>query len=183
MSVWVFIQRQGACCTTNHAMNKLCQVLGSTRRAPKTQSRCPSSWPCTLRKTLSNAHGHGRTTFSHVCLHLGKHTRTLRTIVTRQNPINLDKQRVAKTTRCCERKVRMICVVFQNEGFETKRGSAVWRLDIVGLGNMNASQRRRSVLNQQCARQKPDEKKKATKRKERKKHKEMIKMFKKGTKM
>ena len=40
--------------------------VGSTRRAPKTQSRCSSSWPCTLRKTLSNAHSHGQTKFSHV---------------------------------------------------------------------------------------------------------------------
>ena len=40
--------------------------VGSTRRAPKTESRCSSSWPCTLRKTLSNAHSHGQTKFSHV---------------------------------------------------------------------------------------------------------------------
>ena len=77
----------------------------------------------------------------------------------------------------------MMCVVSPNEVCETKRGSALQRFDIVELGNMNASQRRRSALKQQRARQRLDEKKNATKSIEREKHKEMMKMFRNVTKM
>ena len=57
--------RQGCMLHNKSWDEQIVPSVGSTRRAPKTQSRCPSSWPCTLPKTLSNAHCHGQTTFSH----------------------------------------------------------------------------------------------------------------------